>query len=63
MIWLLPPSVPEARPATYRKTEKERQLAPGRGGGVAKGYDGEEVWYSINHSILFEYGMRTVRFY
>jgi hypothetical protein len=40
MIWLLAhPSRKEAQPATHRKTEKERQLAEGRGG---KGVHGEE---------------------
>ncbi len=34
-----------ARPATHRKTEKERQLADGRG---AKSYDGEMAWSSMN---------------
>jgi hypothetical protein len=53
MIWLL--SRQETRPATHRKTEKERQLADGRGvggGGGAKSYEGEKTWPSINHSIL-----------
>jgi hypothetical protein len=43
-------------PATHRKTEKERQLADGKGGeevgGGAKSYDGEKVWSSKNRSIL-----------
>ncbi len=42
-------------PAIHRKTEKERQLADGkrgRDGGVAKSYDGEISWSSINHTIL-----------
>jgi len=62
MIWLLPHGLPPfpvtklARPATHRKTEKERQLADRRGGERA----GEEqiirrrgsLVLSINHSIL-----------
>ncbi len=41
VIWLLPhPSLP--LPATHRKTEKERQLADGRRGGVG-------VWKEPNH--------------
>jgi hypothetical protein len=58
MIWLLPPShsvppslVSKLEQATHRKTEKERQLADGGGGG-AKSYDGEKACSSINHSIL-----------
>jgi hypothetical protein len=53
----LSPSQPsEARPATHRKTEKERQLADGRergSGGGAKSYDGEKQSMILkNHSIL-----------
>jgi hypothetical protein len=47
----------EARPATHRKTEKERQIADGREGrlrGSRKSYDDEKAWSSINHSILSE---------
>jgi hypothetical protein len=58
MIWLLAHPLPRqyARPATYRKAEKERQLADERGGGVggAKSYGGEKAWSSINYSILSE---------
>ncbi len=45
-----PPPPSEARPATHRKTEKERQLDDGSGG--AQLYDAEKAWPSINHSIL-----------
>jgi hypothetical protein len=35
------------------KTEKESQLADGRGGGEgARSYDAEKAWSSINHSVL-----------
>ncbi len=42
------------RAATHRKTEKEKQLADGGGGGVrgAELYDRKKAWSSINHSIL-----------
>jgi hypothetical protein len=54
MIWLLPRPLPlyhqKARPATHRKTEKERKLAHGRRGGGGQG--AKKAWSSINHSIL-----------
>jgi hypothetical protein len=50
------PPVSIARPATHRKTEKERQLAGRRSGGWeregAKSCDGEKVWSSVVFSIL-----------
>jgi hypothetical protein len=43
----LPPTLSrQARPATHRKTEKERQLAHWRGGG-AESYNRMKVWSSI----------------
>ncbi len=53
----------KARPASQRKTEKERQLDAGRGeggGGGAKSYDGGKAWFSINRSILSAFGARTL---
>jgi len=44
--------VPQARPATHKKTEIERHLAEEGCGGKAKSYDIEKVWSSMNHSIL-----------
>jgi hypothetical protein len=60
LIWFLahplPRSRQKARPATHRKTEKERQLAHGRGGeGGGRGTESfyrKEAWASTNHSIL-----------
>ncbi len=53
---LSPPTVSKSRPATHRKTEKERQLADGRGRGRGwrgvESYDRKKVWSSINHSKL-----------
>ncbi len=55
MIWLLPHPLSSqwAPPATHRKTEKERQLADGRGGeGGGRGaesYNGKKAWPSINY--------------
>ncbi len=55
---LSPLSRPKARPATYRKAEKERQLADervgGGVGGVAKSYDGRESLVLCIYSILSE---------
>jgi hypothetical protein len=54
----LAPSTPrqKARPATHRRTEKERQPAVGGGGERgwegAKSFDVEKAWSSIKHSIL-----------
>ncbi len=50
-----PLSPQQARPAIHRNTEKERQLAVGRGGGGwgAETYDRTKAWSSINHSIFF----------
>ncbi len=48
MIWL------HARPLppTYRKTEKEKQFAYGRGGGRgAESYDRKKAWSFNNHLI------------
>ncbi len=53
-----PPSRQSARQATHRKTEKERQLADGRGGGGTKLYDGQKDLSSINHSIPSAHGHR-----
>jgi hypothetical protein len=52
MILLLPP-LPSISLTT---TEKERQLADGRGGvgGETRSNDGEKAWFSITHSILSE---------
>ncbi len=50
----------QARPATYRKTEKERQLADGRGGGEweeTKSYDDEKAWLSIIDTLWMGGGM------
>ncbi len=51
-----PPPRKHARPATHRKTEKERQLVDGIGGeGDGRGaesYDHKKAWSSINHSII-----------
>jgi hypothetical protein len=56
MIWLLPHPLPPLRyirPATNRKTEKQRQLAEERGReGMGESYDSVKAWSSINHSIL-----------
>jgi hypothetical protein len=50
------PSPSPLRLATHRNTEKERQLAPGRGGERggrrAESSDRKKAWSSINHSIL-----------
>ncbi len=58
VVWFASsPSLQLAWPATHRKTEKERQLADGRGGeggGGAKSYESEEALSSINHSIFSE---------
>ncbi len=44
-----------AGPATHSKTETDRQLADGRGGGLgAESSDRKEARSSINHSILTE---------
>jgi hypothetical protein len=47
----------EAQLALHRKTEKERQIADGGGGGrgAKSSYDNEKAWSSINYSILFVY--------
>jgi hypothetical protein len=49
----------QARPATRGKTEKERQLAYGRGGERGEGggrgaesYNRKKAWSYVNHSIL-----------
>ncbi len=58
MIWQfphpLPPSLVSSFDRRHRKTEKERNLADGRGGGGggANSYDVEKPWSSVNHSIL-----------
>jgi hypothetical protein len=44
------------RPASHRMTEKERQLADGRG---REKEDGEKAWSSINHSMLSGRAMST----
>jgi hypothetical protein len=62
MIWLLPLSLPPlpavcSTPATQWKTEKERQLVDGRGGGEGEGaisYNDEKAWSSIIYKILSE---------
>ncbi len=64
-IWLLAHTLPLPTPvskldpwAIHRKTEKERQVAGGRGrkglggGGVVESYDLKKPGSSINHSIL-----------
>ncbi len=56
MIWLLfhplSPSTVNRRDRRHTgKTEKEWQVADGRGGG-AESYDRKKAWSSINHSIL-----------
>ncbi len=49
----LPPLPSVSRPATHRKTDKDRQLADGsEGGRGAESYDRKKAWSSINHSIL-----------
>jgi hypothetical protein len=52
----LPLSHQQARPATHRKTAKERENLiteeGGRGWGGAESYDSEKAWSSIKHSIL-----------
>ncbi len=56
MIWLLahPLSRQEHRPVIHRKTEKERQLADGRGEEgeerEVESYDRKKAWSSINKS-------------
>jgi hypothetical protein len=57
MIQLLAHSLPRspvrASPATHRKTEKEKQVADGRGGWQgAESYDSMKALSSMNHSIL-----------
>ncbi len=66
LTWLLADPLPctfsrqEARPATHRKTKKERQVAVGSWGGGGERGDGQgaeskdhkEAWSSINHSLL-----------
>jgi hypothetical protein len=57
MNWLLPHPlhIQSARPATQRKTEKERYLPDergGDGGGGAISEDSEKAWTSINHPLL-----------
>ncbi len=51
-----PPPLSKARPATQRKTEKERQPADGRRGtavgGGAKSYDSKKACSSRNPSVL-----------
>jgi hypothetical protein len=45
----------QARPATDRKTEKERQVTGGKGAGGGRGaesYERNKAWPSINHSWL-----------
>jgi hypothetical protein len=59
----LPLQSVEARPGTYRKTEKERQIAEGGwgegNGGGAESYDSKKAWSSINHTIIcMLYGQR-----
>ncbi len=57
LLFPSPLSCQRAPPATDRKTEKERQLAGGRGGkGMGRkptnSYDSKKAWSSINHTIL-----------
>ncbi len=68
-IWLLPQplSRQKARPATHRKTEKERQLVDGRDvwgdGGGAQSFYSEKAWSFRNHSILSGRSTQPVRAY
>jgi hypothetical protein len=61
---LAPPPPPSAlshqyaHMATHRKTEKEGQLADGRG---AKSYDDDKTLFSIKHSILSGYNSEGVK--
>jgi hypothetical protein len=56
LVHPLPLSRQKGRPAAHRKTEKDRQLAHGRGGeGGGRGtesFDRREAWAFTNHSIL-----------
>ncbi len=57
MFWLLlhPPSPTTVKKIDRRhagKLRKRDKLLKGGGGGGATSYDGEESWFSINHSIL-----------
>jgi hypothetical protein len=61
-----PPLSPDSKLDTgaHSKTEKERQLLMGEGGGRggrgAESYDRKKAWPSINHSILSESGGKPV---
>jgi hypothetical protein len=50
----------QARPATHRKAEKERQVSDG-GGGRGWAWSHKKAWLSMNHTILPAYTCLPVR--